>query len=95
MRGYRVQPPPSKRPKPVFQVTLIDENPVPPSIAQLNVPLFFGQRFEDALSDRAAMMERVATSNEALREAEEAGVDIQLGTCVWGRLSQLRKTADS
>lgn len=65
-------------------VTLIDENPVPASMAGLNVPLFFGQRFEDALSDRAAMMERVATSNEALREAEEAGVDIQLGTCVWG-----------
>ena len=65
-------------------VTLIDENPVPASMAQLNVPLFFGQRFEDALSDRSAMTERVATSNEALREAEEAGVDIQLGTCVWG-----------
>ncbi len=65
-------------------VTLIDENPVPASMAGLNVPLFFGQRFDNALRDRALMMERVATSNEALHEAEEAGVDIQLGTCVWG-----------
>ena len=65
-------------------VTLIDENPVPTSMAGLNVPLFFGQRFDNALSDRALMMERVAVANEALGEAEEAGVDIQLGTCVWG-----------
>lgn len=65
-------------------VTLIDENPVPTSMAGLNVPLFFGQRFDNALRDRAAMMERVATANEALQEAEEVGVDIQLGTCVWG-----------
>lgn len=65
-------------------VTLIDENPVPTSMAGLNVPLFFGQRFDDALSDRALMMERMAATNEALDRAEEAGVDIQLGTCVWG-----------
>ncbi len=66
------------------QVTLIDENPVPASMARLNVPQFFGQRFEDALSDRALMMERVVAANEGLSKAEEAGVDIQLGTCVWG-----------
>ena len=29
-------------------------------------------------------MQTVASSNEVLAEAEEAGVDIQLGTCVWG-----------
>ena len=66
------------------QVTLIDENPVPTSLARLNVPQFFGQRFTDALRDKAAMMARVAAANRALREAEEAGVDIQLGVCVWG-----------
>ena len=38
-------------------VTLIDENPVPTSMAGLNVPLFFGQRFDNALRDRALMME--------------------------------------
>ena len=66
------------------QVTLIDENPVPTSMMGQNVPLFFGQRFEGALNDRAVMMERVTAANEALGEAEEAGVDVQLGTCVWG-----------
>ncbi len=69
-------------------VTLIDENPIPTSIAGLNVPLFFGQKFDNALNDRALMMERVASTNEAqyeaISEAEEAGVDIQLGICVWG-----------
>ena len=65
-------------------VTLIDENPVPTSMAGLNVPLFFGQKFDNALNDRVLMMERVASTNEVLVEAEEAGVDIQLGTCVWG-----------
>lgn len=66
------------------QVTLIDENPVPISMAGLNVPQFFGQRFDDALGDRVLMMERVVAANEGLSEAEEAGVDIRLGTCVWG-----------
>ena len=66
------------------QVTLIDENPVPTSMMGQNVPLFFGQRFEGALNDRAVMMERVTASDEALGEAEEVGVDVQLGTCVWG-----------
>ena len=30
-----------------------------------NVPLFFGQRFEGALNDRAVMMERVTAADEA------------------------------
>ena len=66
------------------QVTLIDENPVPTSMAGLNVPHFFGQRFKGALSDKDAMMGRVIAANEAWSEAEEVGVDVQLGTCVWG-----------
>ena len=66
------------------QVTLIDENPVPASMIELNVPLFFGQRSVAASRDKDVMMDRVATTNKALAEAEEAGVDIQLGTCVWG-----------
>ena len=66
------------------QVTLIDENPIPESMAALNVPQFFGQRFNAALHDRALMLQRVGAANEALAEAEDAGVDVQLGTCVWG-----------
>ena len=70
------------------QVTLIDENPVSTSMVGLNVPQFFGQRFTGALPkktvSKAVMMTRVAAANEALAQAEEAGVDVQLGTCVWG-----------
>ena len=66
------------------QVTLIDENPIPASMMGLNVPQFFGSRFTGDLRDRAAMLERVAKSSEALREAEEAGVEVLLGTCAWG-----------
>ena len=58
------------------QVTLIDENPVGLSMMGLDAPQLFGQRFMGARPDKAA--------NGALAEAEEAGVDVQLGTCVWG-----------
>ena len=64
-------------------VTLIDENPIPVAMAGLNVPQFFGQRFSGDLRDRALMLERVAAASEAVTEAKAAGVDVQLGTCVW------------
>ena len=66
------------------QVALIDENPVPTSLVSLNIPLFYGERFTDALLNEAEMMQVATSTNEALAEAEEAGVDVQLGTCVWG-----------
>ena len=66
------------------QVTLIDENPVGLSMMGLDVPQLFGQRAMGTLPDKAVMLERVAAANDALAEAEEAGVDVQLGTCVWG-----------
>ena len=65
-------------------VTLIDENPISPSMMALDVPLFFGQRTSDALRDKALVLERVIAANDALAEAERAGVDVKLGTCVWG-----------
>ena len=67
-----------------INVTIIDENPVPAAMAQLNVPLFFGQRFDDSLNDRTEMTDRFIASNQALTEAKELGVEILLGTCVWG-----------
>ncbi len=66
------------------QVTLIDENPIGMSMMGLDVPQFFGQRIMGTLRDKAAMMERVVAANEDLAEAVEAGVDVRLGTCVWG-----------
>ena len=66
------------------QVTLIDENPIPASMMGLNVPQFFGSRFTADLRDKSRMLERVASDNEALSKAQEIGVDVRLGTCVWG-----------
>ncbi|MDE2901885.1 MAG: FAD-dependent oxidoreductase [Chloroflexota bacterium] len=78
------------------QVTLIDENPIPASMAGLNVPQIFGQRFAYTLKSKALMLERVTADNEALAVAEAAGVDIQLGTCVWGafRNSEFSRVLD-
>jgi thioredoxin reductase len=66
------------------QVTLIDENPIGMSMVGLDVPQFFGQRIVGTLRNKAVMLGRVVVANDALVEAEEAGVDIQLGTYVWG-----------
>ena len=66
------------------QATLIDENPIGMAMVGLDVPQFFGQRIVGTLRNKAVMLGRVAMANDALAEAEEAGVDIQLGTYVWG-----------
>ena len=66
------------------RVTLVDENPIGASMMALDVPQFFGRRANVPLPDKSAMLERVAAANHALAEAEEAGVEVQLGTCVWG-----------
>lgn len=78
------------------QVTLIDENPIPASMAGLNVPQIFGQRFGHTLKNKALMLERVSADNDALTEAEAAGVEIQLRTCVWGafRNSEFSRVLD-
>ncbi len=66
------------------QVTLVDENPVPTSLMGLDIPQFFGRRFTDSLNSEAGTTRSAAHTKVALAEAEAAGVDIQLGTCVWG-----------
>ena len=66
------------------QVTLIDENPIPASMMGLNVPQFFGSRFTADLRDKSRMLERMTAADEGLSEAQEIGVDVRLGTCVWG-----------
>ncbi|MCY4530460.1 MAG: NAD(P)/FAD-dependent oxidoreductase [Chloroflexi bacterium] len=66
------------------QVTLIDENPISTAMMGLNVPQFFGRRYTDAMQDTSLTLEMVTSANDALSEAQEAGVDVRLGTCVWG-----------
>ena len=66
------------------RVTLIDENPISTAMMGLNVPQFFGSRFTGDLREKSRMLERLTSDNEALAEAQEVGVDVRLGTCVWG-----------
>ena len=65
-------------------VALIDENPIGMPMMGLDVPQFFGQRITGTLRDKGTMLGRVVAANDALVEADEAGVDIRLGTYVWG-----------
>jgi thioredoxin reductase len=65
-------------------VLLVDENPVDNDMMAMDVPLYFGQRMQPSVRNRSMMLERVVQSNPALAEAHEAGVDVQLGTYVWG-----------
>jgi thioredoxin reductase len=66
------------------EVLLIDENPVDNDMMAMDVPLYYGQRMQPSVRNRALMMERVVETNPALALAHEAGVDVQLGTYVWG-----------
>ena len=66
------------------QVTLVDENPLSTAMMALDVPQFFGQRFTGGVRDAPLMLERVVAANDAMGEAVDAGVDVLLGTCVWG-----------
>jgi thioredoxin reductase len=65
------------------EVLLIDENPIDNDMMAMDVPLYFGQRMQPSVRNRALMMERVVETNPALAEAHEVGVDVQLGTYVW------------
>jgi len=66
------------------ETLLIDEHPVDNDMMAMDVPLCFGQRMQPAVRNRALMLERIVETNPALATAHEAGVDVQLGTYVWG-----------
>lgn len=65
-------------------VVLADENPVPAESMGDDIPLHFGQRMSGAVRNRNAMIEALLQSDDALAEALDAGVDVKLGTFVWG-----------
>jgi thioredoxin reductase len=65
-------------------VLLVDENPIDNDMMAMDVPLYFGQRMQASVRNRALMMERVVEARPELADAHDAGVDIQLGTYVWG-----------
>ncbi len=66
------------------RVLLIDENPLPPGLIGLDVPLRFGGRATAAVQRPERMMEQILTAEPLLAEAFEAGVDVRLGVCAWG-----------
>src|SRR5947208_10873918 len=67
-----------------IEVMLIDEHPIDNDMMAMDAPLCFGQRMDPSVRNRALMLERVVETNPGLASAYEAGVDVQLGTYVWG-----------
>lgn len=67
-----------------ISVILADENPVPAEVMGDDVPLHFGQRMGGAVRNRTGMTEAMLASEPLLELALEAGVDVRLGTFVWG-----------
>ncbi|MEE9198328.1 MAG: FAD/NAD(P)-binding oxidoreductase, partial [Dehalococcoidia bacterium] len=65
-------------------VTLIDENPIGLAMMGLDIPLYFGQRMMPTIQDKGLMLQRVVSSSGLLKEAQEVGVEVLLGTYVWG-----------
>lgn len=66
------------------QVLLIDEHPVSAGLMGLDTPLYFGGRMTSAVQRQARMVEQLLATNPDLEAAMELGVEVLLGTYVWG-----------
>ncbi|BAN47518.1 putative oxidoreductase [Metapseudomonas resinovorans NBRC 106553] len=71
-----------------LNVTLVDENPVPLETMGEEVPLHFGGRMGAAVSNRNSVLNTLLEARPEIAEALEAGVDVRLGTAVWGLFPQ-------
>ncbi len=67
-----------------IKVVLADENPVPVAAMGDDIPLHFGQRYGAAARNRTAMLEALIARDPAIAALFDAGVDVRLGTSVWG-----------
>jgi thioredoxin reductase len=67
-----------------ISVMLVDEHPVASALMGLEVPFHFGQRMNDAVQNKARMVEQLVETNPDIAEAVELGVDVQLGIYVVG-----------
>ncbi len=65
-------------------VLLVDENPVPGHQIGNDVPYYFGARATTAVQNSERMVETLFMNTPGLEEAIEAGVELLLGTSVWG-----------
>jgi len=70
------------------RVMLVDENPIPLRTMGEDVPLHFGGRMAATLANQNAVLERLVEANPQLLQAMDAGVDVRLGTAVWGLFPQ-------
>ena len=66
------------------RVMLVDENPVPAEIMGEDIPQLFGNRMSGAARNPGAMLEAFIASDPMIAEAFDAGIDMRLGTIVWG-----------
>lgn len=71
-----------------LRVTLVDENPVPLETMGEEVPLHFGGRMGAAVANRNSVLQTLLDARPEISEALEAGVDVRLGTAVWGLFPQ-------
>ncbi|MGH7119984.1 MAG: NAD(P)/FAD-dependent oxidoreductase [Acetobacteraceae bacterium] len=67
-----------------LDVLLVDEHPVASALIGLDVPYMFGERLDPAAHNKPRMLERVLTGRPEIAALFEAGVDVALGTYVWG-----------
>jgi NADPH-dependent 2,4-dienoyl-CoA reductase/sulfur reductase-like enzyme len=65
-------------------VALVEEDPVSATAMGDDIPLHYGQRFAAAARNRTAMLEAYVANDPALTALFDAGVDVRLGTSVWG-----------
>lgn len=70
------------------RVMLVDENPIPSRTMGEEVPLHFGGRMAATLANQNAVLERLVEANPQFLQAMDAGVDVRLGTAVWGLFPQ-------
>src|SRR3984957_19400583 len=67
-----------------LSVMLVEEDPVPAVAMGDDIPLHYGQRFAAAARNRTAMLEAFIARDPTIAELFDAGVDVRLGTSVWG-----------
>lgn len=66
------------------RVLLVDENPVAAGLMGTDAPLYYGQRMTGAVQAKDRMVEQVFAASPGLEQAFELGVEVLLGTYVWG-----------
>jgi thioredoxin reductase len=67
-----------------LSVLLVDEHPVAAGLMGMDVPYMFGERVNASAQNKARMIERVVAGRPEIERAFEVGVEVRLGTYVWG-----------